>query len=511
MKKLLAILLIVSMMLSFAACGGGGGIGPGPGPGTGTDYDFIDNLPDELNGRYAGEEFVVAVDSNYHYELYGEEDSTDTVDALVYKRNQLVQQRFGCEIVADETQASGLEDLTSHYDYVRESMERGSAEFDLVMLMAYQTGKLITSGYYLDWRSFTKYSKASIEAGAEWWPKELNEGATIMGHQYLAVSDLCLTTMEMCYSVLFNKDMESGENVAKKQFNKDTLYQAVDAGEWTLDAFYNIVKDFYRDNTEAGTVGTKDENDRYGLAAGGSTDSDAWCFALGFQYILNDGVNQPELWTVTTKTSTAIELLRDLIGSEATYGTTWGDQYSKRTQFFVDGRALFNLSTLEQLKRETFHQMDSDYGVLPYPKFDKNQKDYYTGTMDHYTMLSIPLYNTDAKIEMADVLVEALSAESAHTVRDAYFESILKYNSTRDKDSVRMIQKIMDGRRYDITTYHYTEISNMGTDNSSLGLYFRVLIRTNLTEDAATYWQSIMVGCNNGFERLISSYMDIFG
>jgi hypothetical protein len=74
-----------------------------------------------------------------------------------------------------------------------------------------------------------------------------------------------------------------------------------------------------------------------------------------------------------------------------------------------------------------------------------------------------------------------------------------------------MIQKIMDGRRYDITTYHYTEISNMGTDNSSLGLYFRILIKVNLTDDASTYWQSIMIGCNSGFDNLIGSYMDMFG
>lgn len=512
MKRLLAAILLVTMILPLAACGGGPGTGGGGGEGGESTYNYIDNLPESLNGKFAGEELVVAVDGNYKYELYADEKSDQTVDKLVYRRNQLIQQRFGCTVVADETKPLNAQDVNSHYDYIRDSLMEASAEFDLIALMAFQSGKLVTSGYYLDWRADTTYCKASIQSGAEWWPKAINDGSTVVGHQYLAVSDLCLTTMEMCYAVIFNKDMEHNENVALKQFNTETLYQAVDAGEWTLDAFYNIVKDFYRDNETAGTKGVRDENDRYGLAAGAGTDSDAWAFALGFQYIENDGVNYPELWSVTSKTVYAINTLRSLIASNATYCTQWGDKYDQRTQFFVDGHALFNLSTLEQLKSGVFHEMESDYGVLPYPKYDTLQKEYLTGTQDHYTVLSIPLYQY-ADIEMIDAVVEALSAESANTVKDAYFESILKYNSTRDENSVRMIDKIMDGRRYDLTTYHYHEIipsTNTSTEQS-LGLFFRYLIARDTSTDPATYYNSNIKPYESGFNKLITDYMGMFG
>lgn len=510
MKRWFAALLAVAMLFSLAACGGGTGTGgntPG-GENSEQTYTFIDNLPAELNGKYVDQELVVAVDSNYHYELYASEDSDSTVDQLVYKRNQLIQQRFGCTIVADETQATGLEDMTSHYNYIQNALNRGECDFDLVMLMAYQTGKLVTSGYYLDWLEDTTYCKASIESGALWWPANINKDSTIMGHQYMAVSDLCLTTMEMCYAVLFNKDMESDENVAKQEFNTETLYQAVDAGNWTLEHFYSIVKDFYRDSADAGVQGTKDEADRYGLALGLGTDSDAWAFALGFQYITNDGVNMPEMWTVTTKVNSAIEQLRALTSSDITYGAVWADGYSKRTQFFVDGHALFNLSSLEQLKYETFHEMESDYGVLPYPKYDTNQKQYLTGTMDHYTMLSIPLYNFN--LELTDVLVEALSAESSNSVKDAYYESVLKYNSSRDPDSIRMIELIMAGRRYDLTTYHYSDISTNGVDSGALGLFFRNLLKSDTKTDASTYWQTNMIVWNRALEIVIDKYENMF-
>ena len=309
-----------------------------------------------------------------------------------------------------------------------------------------------------------------------------------------------------CYAVLFNKDMALNENVAQKQFNTNTLYQAVDQGKWTLQNFYEIVKDFYKDNETTGKIGSVDEADTFGLAGGGWTDSDAWAFSLGFQYIKNDGINQPELWTVTTKTNTAINTLRDMLSSKGAYGGVWQDDYDKRTQFFVDGHALFNLSTLEQLKRTTFHEMESDYGVLPYPKYDEYQESYQTGTLDHYTMLSIPLYNM--QLEMTDVLVEALSAESTNSVRDEYYESIMKHNSTRDEDSARMIETIMAGRRYDLTTYHYAEIKS---SDGALGQFFRRLLTSNKTIDAATHYDGSKVAYDTAIASLIKSYQGIMG
>lgn len=153
MKRWCAALLAAVILFSFAACGGGTGTGTNKPSRDDSEqtYTFIDNLPAELNGKYVDQEIVVAVDSNYKYELYASEESDSTVDQLVYKRNQLIQQRFGCTISLDETTATGLEDISSHYTYIQDSLNRGECQFDLIMLMAYQTGKLVTSGYYLDW------------------------------------------------------------------------------------------------------------------------------------------------------------------------------------------------------------------------------------------------------------------------------------------------------------------------------------------------------------------------
>ena len=511
MKRVLAALLLAVMTFTLVACPAATGPNGPNKPGGGTDYAFIDSIPKEYDGRYVGRELVVTVDGNYVYEMYAEEDSKETVDQLVYRRNQLMETRFGLTIMADPCTVTGIEDISSHYDYVRKSMLRMENNFDLIMLMSHQTGKLVTGSNYLDWRGADlPISGASIKKGADWWPDNINKDCTIAGHQYLAVSDMCLTAMEMCYSVLFNKDLEKKYNVARNEFGTANLYQAVDAGNWTIDHLYTIVKDFHYEMEGSNTPDTVDESDIFGLAFGGGTDADAWAYALGFQYLDNDGENMPELWTVTTKTVNAINTIRDIYESKGAYGRVWYDSYSKRTQFFVNGHALFNLSTLEQLKSDIFHEMESDYGVLPYPKQDTNQSKYLTGTMDHWTCLSVPVFNID-NLEMTDVLVEALSAESSNSVKDAYYESILKYNSTRDDDSVRMIDTIMEGRVYDLSTYHYVELTTGGDDNA-LGLFFRRMLSVNNKTDPASQWNdrerdifAIQL------EDLIADYEGMFG
>ena len=514
MKRLLAVLLLAAMLFSFAACQPADNTQkPDDKPDEpGQSSLFIDKIPASYDGAFVDRELVVTVDGNYEYELYAEEDSKETVDQLVYKRNAALQARFGVTIVSDPCTVTGAQDLTSHYNYVRDSLLRMEDNFDLIMLMAYQTGKLVTGGNYLDWRdgTYLPISAGSIKAGNEWWPENINRDCTVAGHQYLAVSDMCLTAMEMCYSVLYNKNLERDYNIARNTFGLNTLYEAVDAGRWTIDSLYSIVKDFYYDAADAGTTGAVDENDLFGIAVGGGTDTDAWAFACGFRYLNNDGENMPELWTVTGKTVQAISVLRSIYESKGAYGRTWGDNYIERTQFFVDGHALFNLSTLEQLKSDVFHEMESDYGVLPYPKYDELQKEYLTGTMDHWTCLSIPLFNIE-NLEMTDVLVEALSAESCNSVREAYYESILKYNSTRDSDSVRMIEKIMAGRVYDLTTYHYTELSTNNTDDGSLGLFFRRMLSAKHTTAPASQWNgSDRYVVEPKLQDLIDDYMYMF-
>ena len=529
MKRSLSLLLLVCMLLATAsvlsACQGPAGP---VGPGGGVDVEFIDHLDEYGDSMdFSGQqEFVISFYDLYDYEVYGEEKSNEKLDTLIYNRNKLLEKRFGLEISqSGKIQSSGANDTDSHYTYVQGALNSGDASFDAIAMYAYQAGKLIlgNGGNFLDWRSEVPYCKDSIAKGEEWWPTEINIDSTVMGKQFVAVSDFSITAMEMTYAVIFNKDLAKKTNVANtydpaKYTIDSTLYDMVRANDWTLETMKTIVKGYWRDNPTSGKAGERDVEDRFGMVGVGTTDGDAWAYALGFNYIINDGVSYPEVWEWSDKQFDAIGSLRELYESDGTWkqpvGQILGD-YNARAAFFAqEDRVLFQLNTLESLKWDVIHNMEQDFGVLPYPKYDKNQPKHLTGSLDHYSVLAVP-YTTawnSERLRMTGALIEALSAENCNSVKDPYYDDIVTHHNVTDGDSVEMINIIMDGRVYDLGMYHYNELVLDPTDqyDGAFALFFRYLIR-NPGKDIVNYWQSNSGNLDGQMSSLMSRYNAILG
>lgn len=508
MKKIVAFLLVAAMLFSVIAMTGCPGNGP-DGPSTPPGEQIIDYGVGDHN--FGGESVKISCFSIFDYEIYAEEESEEFIDDAVYKRNHRVESAFNVVIEPVVSLATGQQDLETHYTDVLRYMNSGENVFDALAMFAYQAGKLVLRGELFDLRSdYVPYISTSIENKAEWWPEQINLDCTINGHQFLGVSDLCLTAIEMCYAVVFNKDMEADNNIAN-DLGCSTLYQVVDNNKWTLDTFYRIIKD--RHDEAPGSAEGKDETDTYGLVGGKGTDADAWAFALGFKYIKNDGELTPELWDWNSSIVTAIENLRNLYSAKGTW-QGWGDDYAKRTEFFANGRALFNLTTLLELKSDVIHNMESEFGVLPYPKLNEGQKMYKAGTMDHYTMLALSTTTgVDEILTRTCVVIESLSKDNHLTVKEPYYDLIVTHKNTTDEESVRMIELIMAGRTYDISTYHYEDLklvsASGATANLSYGLFFRHLIGSGSTEDIAGFWTSNADQLRIQFEDLIAQYNEM--
>ncbi len=527
MKRTFSLILLFAMLLActslFAACQGPDGP---DGPGGGVDVDFIDKLDsygDSLDFS-AQEDFVISFFDLYDYEVYGDETSNEKLDTLIHNRNKLIEARFGNKISQQgKIQSTGSNDLTSHYNYVQGALNSGDASFDAIAMYAYNAGKLIlgNGGNFLDWRSEVPYCKDSIANGEEWWPAGINRDSTVMGKQFVAVSDFCITSMEMTYAVIFNKNLAKTQNVA---YNLDpstytiesTMYDVVRGNDWTLDNMKTIVNGFYRNNPNSGNTSGRDVEDRFGLVAPGGTDGDAWAYAFGYNYVQNDGISAPSVWEWDGSQFDAITSLRELYASTGTWNATVGqaiDDYNGRAEFFSqEDRVLFQLNTLESLKWDVIHNMEQDFGVLPFPKYNQNQAKHLTGSLDHYTVLAVP-YTTawdSERLRMVGAFIEALSAENCNSVKDPYYDEIVTHHNVTDGDSVEMINIIMDGRVYDLGVYHYNELmlASADTDNGAFALFFRYLIRNN-GQDIVQYWQSNSGALENQMGALLGRYNSI--
>ncbi len=513
MKRLLSLLLLLSLLVGalsvLSACKTPDVGGPVEG-GTG-DVEFLDHL-DEYGDSMdfsAQEEFIISFPEHYSYEIYGEEKSNEKLDTLVYNRNRLLESRFGVKIATEH----GIPDTagTGHYDYVQLCLNSGDVTFDATAMNAYQAGKLIlgAGGNFLDFRPEIPYCRDSIKAGEEWWPREINIDSTVMGRQFVAVSDFNITTIEMCFAVIFNKDLAHSTNVAHSidptKYTVDaTLYDVVRGNDWTLDTMTGNVKDFWRDNPNVGKRNERDGEDRFGLLAPLWTDIDAFAYAFGYNYIENDGISTPELWTWDGSQYDAIVDLRDLYYSDGCWSDEGLKHLGMRAAFFAqEDRVLFMLNTLGSLKYEEIHTMEQDFGVLPYPKYKREQAAFLTGALDNYSAPAVPytlLWDAE-RLRMTGALLEALSAENCNTVKKPYYDEIVTHHNVTDGDSVEMIDLIMAGRVYDLSAYHYNEL----VLGDAFAITFRHLVR-NKELDIIQYWESNSGSLQLQMDELLDRY-----
>lgn len=91
--------------------------------------------------------------------------------------------------------------------------------------------------------------------------------------------------------------------------------------------------------------------------------------------------------------------------------------------------------------------MTSEYGIIPYPKYDAAQEDYYSFVHDKFTVVGIPITVSDTA-EIGAVL-EAMASEGQNTVMPAYYEIALTSKYVSDEDSVNMLNTIIGNIRMD--------------------------------------------------------------
>jgi len=114
---------------------------------------------------------------------------------------------------------------------------------------------------------------------------------------------------------------------------------------------------------------------------------------------------------------------------------------------FIDNRALFFYNGFHAV--ETLRQMETDFGILPIPKYDEAQERYYHCVNPHVAeMITVPIYNTN--LELTAYVMDALGANSKNILTPAYNEVQLKTKGSRDDQSEASIDIILSSLTYDM-------------------------------------------------------------
>ena len=413
-----------------------------------------DYLPEK---DYGGYEFrMVTSKIMYDLTIYAdiEEETGDTVNDAIYKRNRLIEERYNIRF--KQIDVADLGGLLSKF---KKSVMAASDDFDLCMLISREAWATALTG------SIVPVGKLPyLDIAQPWYSKDVNSEISIGGKLYFAYSDECLNMFEQTLSVLFNKQMTIDLDLGN-------MYGLIKGNRWTIDEFFALAKTAVADLDGNGEM---TDTDRYGILSQADMLFPCFWVCSGIKTVSKDQGdflvftgNSEKLFTVLDKAHNNLfggekllfEGFFDKITSyKAEPGQMIARQVSKLQ--FEANLGLFYVACIGMIP--ALRAMETDFGVLPFPKYDSAQERYYSRVIDGW-INCVPATAPD--LERTSIVMESLAVESKNITIPAYFETALRTKYARDDESQEMLDIIHANRTMDLgDTFYMDAVRNIYGD-----------------------------------------------
>ncbi len=445
MKKTICCMLLAALVLSsFAACASNDSGSDKEAIGeTDTASDTVETEPTETETAkitpdlperdfegYTYRGLVRGYINNHWYtrDFYAEELTGEPINDAVYNRNSAVCERFNIKIEQLDGSSLGLE------PYARKTVQAGEDAMDVV-LGTNALGSLITDGILVD-----MCTVPYMDLTKPWYDQNSIASLSIANKVFVMAAEINVMDKDATWCVLFNKDMASDLSLGD-------YYQMVNDGTWTQDVM--LV------GMEAATIdlngdGVRDVDDQWGNV-GEQFDTMGYMVASGARCFTKDENDLPQLSVLDERyvdayaKAMAINDNHDLCMHSGIFS-----DWDLLDAAFTEGRCLFSFVGMNRIT--LFREMEADFGILPAPKYDEAQENYYNviSTVNS-NFVSIPKSVSD--LERTGIITEALCAESLYTLTPAYYDITLKTKAARDEESATMLDIIFANRVFELGNF----------------------------------------------------------
>ena len=344
------------------------------------------------------------------------EETGDLIDDAVYNRNRKLEERFN--FVFDE----------QYYDYMVEGSDAprklllaGDDTYDL-----HEGRCIILFNYASEGFMYTLDELAQIDPSKPYWNDQLYNDLSVCGEHYFVVGAFNISAYDFTHVMLFNKGLVD-------DLKLEDPYSLVRSGKWTFDRFNEMARAAVSD-LDGNSV--MDDKDQYGYLSLAKQVMPGFWIAGGTVSVKKNSEDGLE-YTAPTD-SKFVDVCQKI------FDITWSDNIWHRVpisvdreeemQLFCDGHSLFANSSCFQIS--SIRDAATDFGILPYPKYDESQDKYYS-RIEGCELFGVPKSNQNP--EMAAVILEAMACESMNSVLPAYYDVALKVKFTRDDESAEML------------------------------------------------------------------------
>ena len=451
MKKVITLLLLAAMMLStFASCGESttnADETTADAAGTPTAEEVVETeaetelthgLPEK---DFGGADYVGLIRTSKLTHFTAEEMTGEALNDAVYERNNTVSEEFGVTLGF-----VNVEDSSSTFNNtVSQSVMAQDAAYDVIAPDYWWATEV--NGWFLNLMEMEYLNLAM-----PWWCGGWNDAATINNMLPGAVGFYTLDMIQNMNMIYFNKNLYDSLGF-DAEYGLSGLYDTVRSGDWTYDLFTKMASAAALDLNGDGKM---TEGDQFGtlseLQAGR-----ALLWSSGMELCYRDDTGA---LVATLTTEKNYDIFSAVL---AFYNDNTNLYNGNNNAIFIADQALFLMSAIGNAV--ALRDMESDFGVLPYPKYNPEDETYRNRNFGS-SYFAIPITAKD--VEMSAVVLEAQNFYSYRDVRPTYYETILKDKVSRDQDTAEMLDLVIDTCYIDPFFIYGTNLSYVADQPFSL-------------------------------------------
>jgi len=368
-----------------------------------------------------------------------DEYTTDMVQNAVYDRNQKVLGKLGLNVKYNHDTYPSVSTLPTIENFVLSDLEDSP---DIMQAPGYDMVRAAIKG--LLYNALTKEEKNNYFDLTEengWYTDFMYENTLDKDKLFLLVGDYFIDVLRFSYGVFVNIDMY--DDLFASEGGIESLYETVQSGNWDYEELIRCADAAYIDN---GTVGSVDEEDVFGIAAGVS-----WYYRNFFSTsgldIFEEKDGKIAYAEDISDVHTFVDKLIEMVNRDSFLNPhNYGKGAFEAIKLFTSGNSLFALDQFVlNLEGTNVRNMDAKVGIVPFPKYNKDIE--YGALVSDNANLGGILYNSDKFVE-SSALLQMMCEESnggKGTLMYEYYDVTLKYKYSADVGQIAMLELIRSG------------------------------------------------------------------
>ena len=351
----------------------------------------------------------------------------EVLDDQVYQRNAYVEETYNVRITSEYAMSYEMPNM------IRAAV---STSDDIYQFMVERSGDITamwTEGLFMNLRGD---EMQYLDLEKPWWNQKSLDAFTFGNVTQFAASEMLLMDKAESDAIFFSTTLQRDHDLPN-------FYQMVEDGTWTWEAMREAAEIATRDLNGDDVM---DANDQWGTC-GNRTPLQYLYFGAGYSYgeIDEDGYLTTTLLE-DEQVDFIIEIHDEMIYQDSHAHSDVIPNFSIIEKFKAN-EVLFAFYSVKMIN--SLRDMDSNYGVLPIPKYDEYQENYrHMVGPDGDSIMGVPLSCGDTTL--TSFVLEALSAESYYTVYPTFYDVLMMGRYARDAETRDMLKIIFDTRSYDI-------------------------------------------------------------